>query len=328
MLVAIIEPAHKNLAIMNQKKLLLFIEDALQKATDQKISEALPRALTIAKLLDDKDFENWILLEASGYFNTNQAFKNGVHVPTYRSVPVQFFDIYKRPLIIENPNVQQMVCNYRLRDGVAELEILSNKNTSLSMRDPFLFKRVNELLHVEVDTLTFSSNSVNGILSEIRTTLISWIIDKQKQISNNLDVNPEDPEIPKELSSLHPIVQKTAGALFMDGHYRSAILDSYIALVEAVQVKSGMLDLDNTTLMQTVFSAKNPIIKISNSSDEQLGFMWLFSGAVMAIRNPKAHRLISQRDPQRTLEWLNFASVLFRVLDDSKLIIREKVEDE
>ena len=121
------------------------------------------------------------------------------------------------------------------------------------------------------------------------------------------------------MNEWHPTVQRIAGELYKNGHYRQAILDTYISVVDSVKVKSGMHDLDNTPLMQNVFSPKSPTLKISESSDEQLGFMWLFSGAVMGIRNPKAHRLIEQNDPQRTLEWLSFASVLLRVLDDSTL---------
>jgi uncharacterized protein (TIGR02391 family) len=149
--------------------------------------------------------------------------------------------------------------------------------------------------------------------------LIDWILEKQRKITENpLDMSISI-ETPIELSNLHPIVQRAAGELFMNGHYRQAILDTYIALVESIKVKSGKHNLDNTPLMQNVFSVNNPVISVSNDPDEQLGFMWLFSGAVMGIRNPKAHRLIDQNDPQRTLEWLSFASVLLRVLDDSKV---------
>lgn len=119
------------------------------------------------------------------------------------------------------------------------------------------------------------------------------------------------------LSNLHEEVKKVASELYRDGHFRQAILDTYIALVEAVKKKSGE-DRDGTPLMQAVFSNKNPKLILSKDPDQQLGFMWLYSGAVMAIRNPKAHRMIPQTDPQRTLEWLSFASVLFRLLDESE----------
>lgn len=119
------------------------------------------------------------------------------------------------------------------------------------------------------------------------------------------------------LADLHPRVQEIASKYFEVGHFRSAILDTYIDLVNAVKAKSG-LNLDNTKLMQNAFSQNNPLLMVSDDPDEQQGFMWLFSGAVMAIRNPKAHRLIEQADPQRALEWLSFASVLHRVLEEAQ----------
>ena len=86
-----------------------------------------------------------------------------------------------------------------------------------------------------------------------------------------------------------------------------------------MKVVSGREDLDNTALMQTVFSPKNPIVVLSDDPDEQMGYMWMFSGAVMGVRNPKAHRLDVLSDSQYAVEWLAFASVLFRLLDSAKV---------
>jgi uncharacterized protein (TIGR02391 family) len=120
------------------------------------------------------------------------------------------------------------------------------------------------------------------------------------------------------LHNFHPIVIKTASALYRDRHYRQAVLDTYIALVQRVKDVSGRSDLDNTGLMQTVFSPKSPIVILSEDPDQQMGYMWMFSGAVMGVRNPKAHRLEELSDPHHALEWLAFASALFRLLDDAK----------
>ena len=302
---------------MNQNKMLLLIDEILQKSTELKISEVLPKALTLAKLFDDKDFEKWILLEASGYYETNSALTKDVKVPNYRIVPGEYHDIYNRSLIFNDPQTHRIINNYPLSDGVAELEVSSLKGGSIAFRNPFVTQRLKEEFGVDVDTFTFNSNSIKSVLNEIRNILISWLMDKNKQILN--DPNNANLITPMALSSLHPVVQRTAGDLFQNGHYRQAILDTYIALVEAVKVKSGKNGLDNSPLMQNVFAPKNPVISVSDDPDEQLGFMWLFSGAVMGIRNPKAHRLIDQNDPQRTIEWLSFASVLLRVLDDSKV---------
>jgi hypothetical protein len=50
--------------------------------------------------------------------------------------------------------------------------------------------------------------------------------------------------------------------------------------------------------MMTVFSAKNPILKFNdgtNDSDksEQQGMMHLFAGAMLAFRNSRAHEIVT-----------------------------------
>lgn len=304
---------------MNKRKLLPLIEDILSKSTEAELSTIMPTVLTISKQVEDKEFEKWILLETSGYYKTNAALTEEVKVPGYRMVPGQYHDKYGRPLIIDDPVLFE-VNSYAIREGVAQLEDYSKKNELLSFRNPHIMEMIKNGFGVEVDVFTFNASSLKPVINEIRTRIIDWLIGKQKEISNefyNKDINPN---IPLELSGLHPVVQKTAGELYKNGHYRQAILDTYIALVDSVKIKSGEYKLDNTPLMQNVFSPKSPIIKVSEDLDEQLGFMWLFSGAVMGIRNPKAHRLVEQNDPQRTLEWLSFASVLLKVIDDSQLI--------
>ncbi|QMW02279.1 TIGR02391 family protein [Spirosoma foliorum] len=119
------------------------------------------------------------------------------------------------------------------------------------------------------------------------------------------------------LKDLHPQVRAAASELFRNGHFADAIFRAYTALNIAVKQKTG-LKADNTPLMQSAFSFKNPYLIVGDNEDEQQGFMFLFAGAMLGIRNPKAHLNVEQNDPQRTLEWLSFASVLFRILDESQ----------
>lgn len=42
---------------MSDKKILLLIDEILEKTTELKISEILPKALTLSMLINDKDFE-------------------------------------------------------------------------------------------------------------------------------------------------------------------------------------------------------------------------------------------------------------------------------
>jgi uncharacterized protein (TIGR02391 family) len=124
------------------------------------------------------------------------------------------------------------------------------------------------------------------------------------------------PPISSSLAALHPTIQQAATSLFATGHYRQAILDAYIAVDNAVREKA-QLPGSGTRLMEVAFSPGNPVLKIGNSQDEQQGFMALFRGAMLAIRNPKAHSLNGTHDEQRAFEWLAFASVLLRNLDEA-----------
>ncbi len=299
---------------MNKRKIASLIDDVLQKTMELQLSSILPKVLTLAKLLDDKEFERWVLLETSGYFNTNSALTSETKVPDYRKVSAQYYNRQVQAIIINDVSLL-FITYYHIREGVLELEKMSKQEQQITLRNPVVAEQLKTHLKIEIDIITYPPDALLPILEEIRSKLISWLIDKKKELTESFSgINTSI-----ELSNLHPTVQRIADELFSNGHYREAILNTYIELVNAVKTKSGLHHIDNTRLMQTAFSKDNPVIIVSEDSDEQVGFMWLFTGAVMGIRNPKAHRLIQQNDPQRTIEWLSFASVLFRVLDDSKI---------
>jgi uncharacterized protein (TIGR02391 family) len=97
--------------------------------------------------------------------------------------------------------------------------------------------------------------------------------------------------------------------------------DAVKALNNLVRLCSGV-DGDGTSLMETVFSPKKPILRFNDlqdqsDQDEQKGFMMMFSGAVAGLRNPRAHRLIKD-DPERALEFIAFVSLLAKLLDGAK----------
>lgn len=117
---------------------------------------------------------------------------------------------------------------------------------------------------------------------------------------------------------LHPAISDAASDLYQDGHYANAIEDAVKALNNLVRLKSGE-ELDGTGLMERVFSPSNPLLKFNeladkSDTDEQRGFMMMFSGAVAGLRNPRAHKLIKD-DAERALEFIAFVSLLAKLLD-------------
>ena len=78
--------------------------------------------------------------------------------------------------------------------------------------------------------------------------------------------------------------------------------------------------------MQQAFSPRKPILKLNTMSDqsevdEQTGFMYIYSGVMQGIRDPKGHSIINSKDREKALEYLSLISLLFRRLDEATQII-------
>lgn len=122
---------------------------------------------------------------------------------------------------------------------------------------------------------------------------------------------------------IHPMVSQVAKQRFADGHYADAVEAALKALsseVKQIFRAAGGPDIDGVSLMQTAFSPNKPRIVLADLSTQsgknmQRGYMELFTGAMSAIRNPKAHEnvLIS---PERALHFLFLASMLWTTLDN------------
>ena len=120
---------------------------------------------------------------------------------------------------------------------------------------------------------------------------------------------------------LHPIIKGASESRFKSGHYADAIFSAYKALCNYVKERSGE-DIDGQQLMAKVFDEEKPLLKLNplrsrSDKDEQRGFKLLFMGAMTGIRNPKAHENVFQEDPYRTLEYLAFASLLAKRVEES-----------
>lgn len=125
-----------------------------------------------------------------------------------------------------------------------------------------------------------------------------------------------------ESLELHPQIADASVELFKGGHYANAIEDACKVLDLLVKMKSKRSDPSGTELMQLVFSPKAPLLKFNdqlNDSEksEQQGMMFLYSGAMLAFRNPRAHGILSD-DPVVALEIIGFVNFLAKALDRAK----------
>lgn len=125
---------------------------------------------------------------------------------------------------------------------------------------------------------------------------------KAKEIQSLLKTLPgvERPEMKVPEISLNDFVQDkelrtVVGKLFNDGHHARAVEEAYKFVNNLVKRKAKIdPSFDGSKLMKQVFSVNNPVLKINSGSsqsekDEQLGYMEIYSGCMIGIRNPRAH---------------------------------------
>jgi uncharacterized protein (TIGR02391 family) len=123
---------------------------------------------------------------------------------------------------------------------------------------------------------------------------------------------------------LHAKVLATAKARFDDGHYadcvEATLKELNTVIKEMVRKKTGQ-ELDGAALMQKAFSPNPPVVialdDLSTESGKniQQGYMQIFAGAMVGIRNPKAHANITITK-ERCIHFLFLASLLFNKLDE------------
>ena len=122
--------------------------------------------------------------------------------------------------------------------------------------------------------------------------------------------------------SIHPQIIAVAIESFEDGHYAAAVEAAFKELttrVKNIYQKRTNIEKDGVKLMQAAFSAQDPIIKLGDISTEtgrntQQGYMEMYAGAMMGIRNPQAHNNQSV-SKSSAIRKLHFASMLMFKLE-------------
>jgi uncharacterized protein (TIGR02391 family) len=133
--------------------------------------------------------------------------------------------------------------------------------------------------------------------------------------AENADVHPFDER------NIHPDIAGVSMGLFDNGHYAQATFEAFKYIEDQVKTVSGIEDT-GFNLMMNAFNEKTPKIRLTDlqimsNKDEQMGFRYIFAGAMSGIRNPRGHGI--RVDPIYVcLDHLSIASVLLRTLEARK----------
>jgi uncharacterized protein (TIGR02391 family) len=144
-------------------------------------------------------------------------------------------------------------------------------------------------------------------------------IQASKEVPNP-KVDKDTLEVLFDSRCFHPIVVEAARGQFLSYHFPDCIFNVYKKLLNEVQVKSGIYNEDGTKLVTTVFNSSNPklqcsLARMTNDKSVQDGIMYLFMGSVLSIRNVFAHKDVYLTRVDDTLDYLSFASFLFKILE-------------
>ena len=197
--------------------------------------------------------------------------------------------------------------------------------------DALVKSLLNDELHNKFSSLVLESKTIPPKSKDDPLAQLKWLdnsISKLEMLIKRLvpsDIKPK--------SELHPKVLAASGKLLQDGHYPQAVFEAFKALEVYVKAKSGVKNKKGKDLMAFVFSEDNPVLQIKYSlpdtaKEEQEGFKFMFMGAMLAIRNPKAHYSIIQKDKAKTVQYLALASLLFETVEEATLVKSTEGGDE
>ena len=118
--------------------------------------------------------------------------------------------------------------------------------------------------------------------------------------------------------TLHPAIADAVWTDFNQGAYDGAVMKAMREVEVAVRDAAGLSEKDGDALMKAAFSAENgPLTDMSPEvrSGERVGRMNLFSGAMLAYRNPHMHRKVGLQDPNEAIEIIMLANHLLRIVE-------------
>jgi len=182
-----------------------------------------------------------------------------------------------------------------------------------------------DLRRVNFNKTDSSAYNLEACKNEARE-ILQILIETLKQTNNNIQIDNNQ----EFWDLLHPRVIQLARPRFENGLYADAVsacLREINTIVKEHVRQAINQELDGAPLMTRAFSANNPIIEFGDLTTEngrniQLGYMKIFEGVMIGIRNPKAHANLYP-DMNKSIHLLFIASFMFIKLQEAGLINEE-----
>ena len=151
----------------------------------------------------------------------------------------------------------------------------------------------------------------------------SFVIPEARRLLQKTDIEKAPSPTDWFWELVHPRVAAFARPRFEAGFFGDAVEASFKEVNDAAKRIVRDVDgreLDGATLMHTAFSPNGPLIRLTALATEtdrniQQGYMQIMAGAMIGIRNPKAHDNLNP-GASRALHLICLASLLMHKIDD------------
>lgn len=126
---------------------------------------------------------------------------------------------------------------------------------------------------------------------------------------------------------IHTKVRELAFDKFQSGFYADAVLTclrEINSILKKYAKAQGRRERDGASLITNTFSLSNPLIELADLTTEtgrniQLGYMKIFEGMMIGIRNPKSHENMFP-DELKTIHFIFMVSFMMIKLEENKII--------
>ena len=208
----------------------------------------------------------------------------------------------------------------------ADAEQFDGEGSAAGVANTMLTRSVADLLHLwpkELDKSLLDkliAKSKKADLSSYSDITLSILPQVEDAVDGYFNSQPVGEISTSILDILHTRITLSSYGQFRAGRFRDAILNAIISVFDLIRERTG-LDKDGADLVAEAFSLQSPLLVFSDletesGRNEQKGFIQILQGAYLGVRNPKAHSLQSDADQVSCAQYLVFASILCRRIEE------------
>lgn len=193
---------------MGKKSSIVLELQQLASDKDVSVTDLLRKALIVATKLDLKDLKDWVLSELEGYPDKKE-------IPKYRIVQsvIRAYNPYSGWIHcqFEDREMSENLSNITFNRPIGELEalVIGDENRHGMLEVTFTQEVTDTLMkmaHSDLEPTRFINKSkITSILETVRTTLLKWALQLEKEgiLGEGMTFSEEEKEKAKAADSIH-----------------------------------------------------------------------------------------------------------------------------